>query len=484
MKFKTIQVLALFIVTLFFQSASAVGAPSVTSFTASPQSVSYGYSTLLTWNITNGGGGSIYFVCPPTGVTVKRDTGSTFPCNTKQLISASPSDSAGFFINNVTGNSIVLVAKVVPKDSAGVDYDAGASTVNLYVGAVPNPITDFTYATSSTATSTFPITLSWVGLEIGGSNLQFDCQNGIQIYSTNPAKTSPIACGQPAYPSDLTTSGSASVYFVNSNTSSVDQNVRIFPAIAAGVYDATHSKSLTISIPPKPLPLAAAIASFTSPQTLLASGQNINLSWVANNTTGVNLQIPCQNSVTWNMIQGSTTTALLCNTSAFPIALGATGSTTVAFTNANSSAVNIPISLFPQNNDGTYDGTKARIINLTVLAPGSIVPTSSGQPALPVVATPKVETTNIQSIKVNHTTIFSTYLRLGSKGAQVSAIQKYLKDDPSLYPEGKVTGYMGPATIAAIKRFQEKYNVAKLGESGYGAVGPKTRAKLNTLLYF
>ena len=29
--------------------------------------------------------------------------------------------------------------------------------------------------------------------------------------------------------------------------------------------------------------------------------------------------------------------------------------------------------------------------------------------------------------------------------------------------------------------FQEKYNIAKSGDPGYGYVGPKTRAKINSL---
>ena len=32
-----------------------------------------------------------------------------------------------------------------------------------------------------------------------------------------------------------------------------------------------------------------------------------------------------------------------------------------------------------------------------------------------------------------------------------------------------------------MERFQEKHGIAKLGDSGYGYVGPKTRAKLNEL---
>ena len=53
--------------------------------------------------------------------------------------------------------------------------------------------------------------------------------------------------------------------------------------------------------------------------------------------------------------------------------------------------------------------------------------------------------------------------------------------DTGLYPEGIVSGYFGVLTERAVGRFQKRYGIARPGESGYGQVGPKTRAKLNGL---
>lgn len=72
-------------------------------------------------------------------------------------------------------------------------------------------------------------------------------------------------------------------------------------------------------------------------------------------------------------------------------------------------------------------------------------------------------------------------LALGLRDADVSKLQEALKTDPTIYPEGLVTGYFGSATMKAVQRFQEKYGIASSGASGYGNVGPKTRAKLNEL---
>ena len=72
-------------------------------------------------------------------------------------------------------------------------------------------------------------------------------------------------------------------------------------------------------------------------------------------------------------------------------------------------------------------------------------------------------------------------LALGLRHTDVSNLQKALKTDSSVYPEGLVTGYFGSMTLKAVRKFQEKYGIASSGQPGYGNVGPATRAKLNEL---
>ncbi|MDP3645512.1 MAG: peptidoglycan-binding protein [bacterium] len=68
-------------------------------------------------------------------------------------------------------------------------------------------------------------------------------------------------------------------------------------------------------------------------------------------------------------------------------------------------------------------------------------------------------------------------LARGATGDDVKQLQEFLSTFPDIYPEGKVTGYFGPATEAAIKRFQGKQGVETIG-----IVGPKTLSKINELL--
>lgn len=80
-------------------------------------------------------------------------------------------------------------------------------------------------------------------------------------------------------------------------------------------------------------------------------------------------------------------------------------------------------------------------------------------------------------------------LDVGSTGEDVRTLQKILNSDSATRVAASGTGsagnestYFGPATSAAVKKFQVKYGIAKAGSAGYGYVGPATRAKLNQLL--
>lgn len=86
-----------------------------------------------------------------------------------------------------------------------------------------------------------------------------------------------------------------------------------------------------------------------------------------------------------------------------------------------------------------------------------------GVPALPPQASPMAQ--------------IKRALALGSKGADVTALQTFLAKDTSVYPEGVISGYFGKLTEQAVKRFQKKYGIDQLG-----ITGPKTRAKLNQLM--
>lgn len=68
-------------------------------------------------------------------------------------------------------------------------------------------------------------------------------------------------------------------------------------------------------------------------------------------------------------------------------------------------------------------------------------------------------------------------LKIGSGGEDVRILQKILASDPTLYPEGLITGFYGSLTETAVKRFQAKLKLEQVG-----VVGPQTLAMINEIL--
>lgn len=66
------------------------------------------------------------------------------------------------------------------------------------------------------------------------------------------------------------------------------------------------------------------------------------------------------------------------------------------------------------------------------------------------------------------------FLRLGDTGDDVRILQITLAADPSIYPEGLISGIFGPLTQKALKLYQKKHRLEQVG-----FIGPKTLRKLD-----
>lgn len=71
----------------------------------------------------------------------------------------------------------------------------------------------------------------------------------------------------------------------------------------------------------------------------------------------------------------------------------------------------------------------------------------------------------------------TSQLDYGQRGYNVTNLQEFIAANPSIYPEGLVTGYFGGLTKSAIMRFQ-----AMFGFDQVGRVGPVTLAKINDMI--
>lgn len=73
-----------------------------------------------------------------------------------------------------------------------------------------------------------------------------------------------------------------------------------------------------------------------------------------------------------------------------------------------------------------------------------------------------------------HADALNRQLQVGMSGSDVSVLQQFLATDPTLYPQGLVTGYFGSLTSAAVSNFQTRNGI-----SAVGRVGPATLPVLN-----
>lgn len=84
-----------------------------------------------------------------------------------------------------------------------------------------------------------------------------------------------------------------------------------------------------------------------------------------------------------------------------------------------------------------------------------------------------------EQVAIEPETVFPDFTRTlsrGSSGDDVRKLQEFLKKDKEIYPEGLITGYFGPKTEEALKRWQEKHNIEAVG-----ILGPQTRARFSEL---
>lgn len=87
---------------------------------------------------------------------------------------------------------------------------------------------------------------------------------------------------------------------------------------------------------------------------------------------------------------------------------------------------------------------------------------------------------NVRAHQVQECLQISRVIRQGASGEEVKQLQEFLKEK-GYFEFDKITGYYGPVTEDAVKKFQAKEGLVSKGNpetTGYGQIGPKTRARI------
>ncbi len=150
----------------------------------------------------------------------------------------------------------------------------------------------------------------------------------------------------------------------------------------------------------------------------------------------------------------------------------ATAAVSLAVTNATGAAI-------PASSGGGGSPSIGQITPVPTPTPTASTatkstPTSVGTPTKGVGAAPGLTNALSRVTSPVARAALLKNLATGSRGADVRTLQEMLKSDPSIYPQGIVNGNFGPATLRAVRKFQQKYGIRPAN----GRVGPLTRSKL------
>lgn len=450
--------------------------PSIISYKSSVSSMNSGQVVTFSWTLANAGGYSFVIPCV-SGIKLKNGDGTQLNCDSPISNIFTTNDAIAVIVNNVSGSTKNITGRLIPKDAGGIAYTAGAQEIAIPVATLPQPITSFT-ASEADTTSGKPVTIFWTSNFLDGVNLQIECRDEITVSSSNYTYANVMPCGKIIFLSDLSPSGSLSLLFTNSTNQPIPYTVKLYPVITRNTsYDGIHALTLTFNVASDILP-DPVVNYFTASTTVVTSRDKVTLVWGTTYGVGVNMKFSCSPFILAGNLD--ITQLFPCDTYIFNPPLNSTGQTTISFNNSDSQDQNVIITLVPSKKAGTYDAIRGKSIILTVH------PFKATMKALPsMTPSPTPIATPSGSLPSGFLkTVFTQFLKRGSRGEQVSALQEFLKRDTNLYPEGLVTGFFGPATEWAVQRFQSKYGIAISGTpatTGYGAVGPRTREKLNML---
>ncbi len=142
---------------------------------------------------------------------------------------------------------------------------------------------------------------------------------------------------------------------------------------------------------------------------------------------------------------------------------------------------------------GAASATTAAISGGGVISGGGgasapVVPSQVPATTTPTKPTVIAQAPAVSPAAVSVSPIFTTLLKLGSSGTDIKRLQQLLNSDPDtqiaesgIGSPGNETEYFGGLTIKALQKFQAKYGIVSSGSpetTGYGLLGPKTKAKL------
>jgi len=471
MKLYFLRNFSLLIVSLAFGLPAIVSAQTVTQFfEVSPSSINSGQTVALSWKVTNSSGASVLLPCvgSGSGIHYKNQSGGLIACDTK-LTGFGTIDSVIIGATNTSGSPVTLSPKLIPLNSDGSE-SIGQSAASFVVRADPNPISDFSVS-STTVVSGDKLTLSWVAPEVDKLNMTLYCLDDIMPTIVGDSRPRVPCNQQPVFIYDLAGSGSQTFQLLTSSLEPSLVTFRIMPKTGSGAFDGTHSKSIQVTVKPRPDTRNPIITSFQFSEQTLKPNKETKVSWTIQDSVGANFKITCPNGVTATSSLTATST-LKCDQMIFSNILGESGTFNISLKNPTNVPQEVLFTLIPAVTTTEFDGVRARTLRIIVLGDPVGVPPPAAPASPPAAPSTPAGASSAASNKSELTALFLPPITYGLKNhAGVRRLQEIMRDD-GVY-SGPVTGNFYALTRSAVKLFQKKYGIPQVG-----LVGPMTKKKL------
>lgn len=419
-----------------------------------------------------------------------------------------PTDAGGNYTLNVDASSAWSLTAQGPcyLQSSGITASAGDTGKNITLTAqsgcsAPTPDVNAITDSSGGQISKSDMTLNIPANALGTSQSSVNISVSTAANPVSSANATPLS----ASVKDITaTDGSGqSITSLNTNASLVisydpnalpvgfdqstlqlgyfDTTTGQWEPVAATVDTTNHTLTAQISHFTEYGPILPGVPSApTALSATAASASGINLSWTASPTaTSYTVYRSATNSGFTTSIATGVTSASYSDTglsasTAYYYEVAGANSSGEGF---NSSSANATTNAAATASSGGGNGAPVGLIT-TFVAPVATTSTtsvanatsSSGNAALNDSSGNAGATGRSGS---NISAHFTTLLKPGSHGADISRLQALLGVEQ--------TGYFGVLTRAAVEAFQKKYGIVSSGtaaSTGFGALGPKTRAKI------
>ena len=206
------------------------------------------------------------------------------------------------------------------------------------------------------------VTLTWRTSQSSGANIIFPCAAGVKYRDTSDVA---IECDKKL---QFGVTDSKLVKIVNASGSSVILTFVLNPLNSDGTENTAEQKKTSVTVATQKDP----ISEFSASPTTVVSSAPVVFSWKASDVDKLNIKMTCSSDITPRVV-GDDRPRVPCEQMIFGQDLAGSGTKSFTLESSSLEPVKLVFTLLPKISlTGSYDGTHAKSIEITVLAASQV----------------------------------------------------------------------------------------------------------------